>query len=971
MRTEATCPDDERNEELFDEFLDRALEGAEVDPAAFLEAHGCDDEALRERLAALHAELRRGGPSAPASETAEPGLPFARVGRFRLLRRLDEGGMGTVFVAEQEGLGRHVALKVVRAELRGSEPAAARFDREVQTLAKLRHPNVVTVLEAGREGDLRYLAMEYVEGRDLDAVLEEARARGAPLSPARVVRWGEKLARALAATHARGVIHRDVKPSNIRITPDDEPTLLDFGIAHEQGTAGLTLTGPFVGTPLYAAPEQISGTKGHESDARVDVYGLGATLYECLTGRTPRPGGTVDQVLHHALHEDPVPPRRLVPALSRDLETVVMKALERDPARRYASAAAFAEDLLALVEMRPVRARPPGALRRLAQWGRAHRVAATALGLVATAAVAAASVVVAREVADRTERREEAHAVLEEARRTLAAMQAKQQATLPLEIRIADTLRWSESHHLGPEAEDILWRHQAEVARLQLEREQAFHGALALVRRAERLDPGLPGTNKVRGELYVERWREATRRRRVAEAEYYRNAALALDADGAIRETLIGTGYVTVTSDPPGAEVYLFRYRELSEIEEHGARRFVPVPVGAPSPHVAPGRFALRVVRDAGALVAEDVVVAVEGEEVTRANVRELWRRARPGTRVTVVQGAEKRELELPAGAELRPTAAPLAAHPGCRLGATPIVATPVEPGSFVALVRTPGREARRVAFAVGPVAARPTHALSVSLHAAGTTPAGFTLVEGPGISALATDVPQSGATAGSQSFWMMEREVTCAEYLEFLNAPETRQEIEASPVPIRFPRDRSTAGSGGWWPRSEDGRYAIADDWEPDWPVVGVSYQDAEAYAVWYGARLGRDDLEVALPTYREWVTAGEGSSDRDYVFGNVFWPGWVSSCFAQPTPNIEPVLSYPIDESPMAVYDMSGSAAEWLDDWWGAGKQHRRLGGGSWAQARRDLFKVSGGSGDAPAAAGGESGFRLVARRRDGGAR
>jgi len=460
----ADTPSEDADEALFDEFLDLALAGAEVDPDAFLRARGSTDAALRERLTAFAAELRRND-GVPGARRAEPGLPFDRVGNFRLLRRLDEGGMGTVFLAEQEGLGRLVALKVVRAELRASEPTAARFDREVETLAKLRHPNIVTVHEAGRHEGVRYLAMEYIEGRDLDAVLEESRACGGPLPATQVVRWAEKLARALAAAHARGVIHRDVKPSNIRITPEGEPMLLDFGIAHEQGRAGLTLTGPFMGTPLYAAPEQIAGDSERDVDARADVFGLGATLYECLTGRTARPGGSIDQVLHHALHEEPVPPRKLVPSLSRDLETVVLKALERDPARRYATAAEMAEDLLALSEMRPVRARPPGALRRASMWGRRHRIAAATIALVGVASIAGGAVLLAGRVSEHRQRRADARTSLDEARSMLDAMKAGQARALPLETRISDTMRWSESHHLSAEAETLLWRHQADVAR--------------------------------------------------------------------------------------------------------------------------------------------------------------------------------------------------------------------------------------------------------------------------------------------------------------------------------------------------------------------------------------------------------------------------------------------------------------------------------------------------------------------------
>ena len=313
----------------------------------------------------------------------------------------------------------------------------------------------------------------------------------------------------------------------------------------------------------------------------------------------------------------------------------------------------------------------------------------------------------------------------------------------------------------------------------------------------------------------------------------------------------------------------------------------------------------------------------------------------------------------------MRTTAAPLAATAASSVGPAPVASLPLEPGSYVALVRLPGHEPQRVVFTRHYVGGQPMQ-VSAQLDAVGTAVPGFVRVEGTGVSAQDTEVPASVGVARRRSFWIMEREVTCAEYLAFLNDPATRAEIAASARPIRFPRDAQSAGTGGFWTRGADGRFALAENWRPEWPVLGVSYEDAEAYAAWRTET--SDGLAFGLPTYAQWVTAGEGIADRNYPFGPFFWPRWVSSCFATPEPSPEPVLSYPVDESPFGVFDLSGSATEWCRGWWGSGEEARRLGGGSWAQARVDLFKITGGSGAAPDASTWETGFRLVVRRVSG---
>jgi len=298
--------------------------------------------------------------------------------RFEIRGELGEGSSAQVYRAWDRELRREVALKVLRDAGGITDVARERFRREAQAAAKVAHPNAVGVHDAGEHAGRLFLVMELVEGKSLQDLLASARPdRGAALELL------EKSARAVAAAHARGIVHRDLKPGNILIAPTGEPKVADFGLAHlPDASRALTRTGALLGTPLYMAPEQV---EGKEATARTDVYALGAILYELLAGRPPHAADRVPELYRRILGDDPVPPRRLRPDLPADLETVVMKALERDPARRYADAGAFAEDLRRFREGRPVEARPGS------RWAKAlrRRRAAAGAGVAVLAVLAA------------------------------------------------------------------------------------------------------------------------------------------------------------------------------------------------------------------------------------------------------------------------------------------------------------------------------------------------------------------------------------------------------------------------------------------------------------------------------------------------------------------------------------------------------------------------------------------------------
>jgi tRNA A-37 threonylcarbamoyl transferase component Bud32 len=416
---------DEAFDSAFDEVLDRALRGDAPDVESVLRGHPDLTPEERRKLRSMAEVVSGDGDSPlPSDIPADEGLPFERLGEFRLVRRLGEGGMGSVYLAEQTSLRRLVALKVIRPDRADSPDAISRLRREAQTIARLRHPNIVTVFATGEECGVHFIAMELVPGQSLDAILREAAAEGRRLPPARVVAWMIDVARALQCVHDAGIVHRDVKPANVRITPEGRALLVDFGLVLETppSAGAVTVVGQFRGTPQYASPEQIAANR-IGIDARSDVYSLGVMLYECATGGVPFDGDTSEAILQEVLVKGPVPPRRANPAIPRDLETVILTAMEKDRDRRYPCARAMAEELQAVLELRPIVAKRAGPFARADKWVRRHPVAAAAVGVAAALAIAAGVVAWrsrARPELPAAERREAAEATVRAARQAFA-----------------------------------------------------------------------------------------------------------------------------------------------------------------------------------------------------------------------------------------------------------------------------------------------------------------------------------------------------------------------------------------------------------------------------------------------------------------------------------------------------------------------------------------------------------------------
>jgi WD40 repeat protein len=386
--------------QLAEEFSERVRRG----DLPAMEDYAARHPALAERIRALFPTLmllegmagaRVGEPATVApNESAAGGAlrPGQVFNHYRIEREIGHGGMGVVYEATHLSLDKRVALKVLPVLPGEGSAGLERFLREARTAAGLHHTNIVPVFDIGQAQRLPYFAMQLIDGRGLDKVLDEWQKRPPADLFREVARLGTQAADALAYAHQRGVIHRDVKPSNLLLDGQGTLWVTDFGLARRALDPALTQSGALVGTPRYMSPEQAEAAK-RPVDHRTDVYSLGATLYELATRRPPFEGATPVDVLLQVIERQPVPPRKLAPALPRDLETVILKAMAKRPEDRYQTAGELADDLRRFLDSEPVRARRIGPAGRAVRWARrnpalATLTAAVALSLVLGAAVA-------------------------------------------------------------------------------------------------------------------------------------------------------------------------------------------------------------------------------------------------------------------------------------------------------------------------------------------------------------------------------------------------------------------------------------------------------------------------------------------------------------------------------------------------------------------------------------------------------
>jgi serine/threonine protein kinase len=422
--------------QVIDEFRERQKQGERPDVEEYAARYPQAAELLRKVLASWQLIALSEAGIATAAGAASGEHESGILGDFRIVREVSRGGMGVVYEAEQVSLKRRVALKVLPFAATMDPRWLQRFQNEAQAAAGLHHTNIVPVYSVGSERGVHYYAMQYIEGRDLASVLAQLRgqARGpqpdprlvatvdaadaqpvVPACPAAVdsrpiaglstegtthsreyfrtvARLGIQAAEALDHAHQMGIVHRDVKPANLLVDAAGRLWVTDFGLAQIQSDTRLTMTGDLVGTLRYMSPEQALA-KRVVVDHRTDIFSLGATLYELLTLEPPFGGADRQELLRQIAFDEPKPPRRINKAIPPELATIVLKALEKNPAERYATAQHLADDLRRHLEDKPIQARGPTPPQRVAKWARRHptMVWAAVIVLVVTVPVLAAS----------------------------------------------------------------------------------------------------------------------------------------------------------------------------------------------------------------------------------------------------------------------------------------------------------------------------------------------------------------------------------------------------------------------------------------------------------------------------------------------------------------------------------------------------------------------------------------------------
>jgi tetratricopeptide (TPR) repeat protein/tRNA A-37 threonylcarbamoyl transferase component Bud32 len=422
---------------ILDQYMEELDAGGQPDAEGVIARHPEFAEVLKpylHELDLLHHAANTGlGASLPLGEEAtfEANTEQGRLGDFRLLREVGRGGMGIVYEAEQLSLNRRVALKILPFAATLDAKQLLRFKNEARAAAHLHHPHIVPVYGVGTDRGVHYYAMQFIDGQNLaELVADMRRARTSPPAPTTpaaatvaeaglstlrstndpaffraVARVGKQAAEALEYAHQLGIVHRDIKPANLLLDAAAHLWITDFGLARCRADQGLTLTGDAVGTLRYMSPEQAFAKRGLV-DHRSDIYSLGLTLYEVLTLEAAYPSGDRAELLQQLAANEPRPLRRLNPAIPIELETILLKAMTREPERRYHTAQELADDLDCFLEHRPIRATRPNVRERALKWARRHQPvvgAAAAVLILALACLCVSTLVIWRQK-EQTER---------------------------------------------------------------------------------------------------------------------------------------------------------------------------------------------------------------------------------------------------------------------------------------------------------------------------------------------------------------------------------------------------------------------------------------------------------------------------------------------------------------------------------------------------------------------------------------
>ena len=592
-----------------------------------------------------------------------PGVPDAirEFGPYTLQKELGRGAQGVVYLAEHRQLRRKVALKMLTSAGAQSRDVRDRFQREAEITSKLDHPGICGIHEVGEVGGIPYIAMQYLRGTTLADLIQRARSQSgegaatAKIDPAEttasltgkeatqdVLLLIERAARALHAAHQSGLVHRDIKPGNIMISPDGQPVLLDFGLARDVEDAGHTLTetGAIMGTPAYMSPEQLRAQRD-KTDRRTDVYSLGVTLYECLTLRRPFDAPGFEALYTQILQGTPPNPRKLNSRIPVELRTVIEVAMERDPARRYATALDLAEDLRRVRSFEPIRAKAADPLLRMRRWARREPAKAVALLAVVVFAVSGAVFLVAdrlgrltaardhlvraeqrlaagdytaaleavaqsrerypdstralvlkarieseRDAAEKDARKQDDLRAAAAAREESAQKQREYAETSRALAALRQSLRRDHGRVFGAfaESEDrsAFAHEQAEFEQRRLEAERLLMESQEALERSARLEAPWgrsAETESAFAGFFLDRWREAVEAGDAPRTTLFRSLVERHDPSGAHAAELLGRGTLTLILDPPDAEAHLFRFESYETVRAGDPiPRLVPVP---------------------------------------------------------------------------------------------------------------------------------------------------------------------------------------------------------------------------------------------------------------------------------------------------------------------------------------------------------------------------------------------------------
>jgi formylglycine-generating enzyme required for sulfatase activity len=842
----------------------------------------------------------------------------ASIGPYTILGELGRGGMGVVYRAHRADLKKDYALKVILPGQDASVDAVARFRREALAAAQLgTHPGIVACHDIGEADGKVYFAMDFVEGTSLEELIDAGE-----LTHRRAAELTAQAARALHFAHAHGVVHRDVKPANLLVTPDGRGLVADFGLAmtQETGPEGhrLTQSGMVMGTPAYMPPEQARGTL--TLDARADVYALGAGLYECLVGRPPFVAESTIGLLTEILHTEPKPPRKRDPRVPKDLDTIVLKCLEKDPDRRYPSADALAADLTRWCNDEPIAARPPSGLERLRRSVRRHRLA---WGVGAVAVVALLAVVIGFGLRLKADREREFRATLER----IVAQSAKRNADLELARQLA------ESNPDGALA--VLDRLVAEAP--------SFEGAAAEVR--ERAAAARVELARRRAVASVSRpLADADRRRADHDASLAKLTALErTDAEARLKG-----GASPVTEELRRTQQRLDEHYVVAQAAylsvREGLREY---PAADELRRATEGLAALAWSRLERAESVGAWSDATRFEQALREYDGELESGGR-SPYAERLEGTGTLTLDTePSGAAVtlhrfESTDGTMEPRPvATEQLRTPLRAHPLPMGSYLLVIRAPGKRDTRYPIVIGRSAHRRIEQ-PVRLLSDAEIGDGYVWVAG-GASRLGGDPvafnPWPRHVRQVPGFCMGAHEVTAGEYRAFLQALLDGGEPEAA-VGLRIPR-QSKRGDYLWAARA--GRIVTPPGAPMDWPVFGISWDDAQAYCAWRSKVEGR---RVRLPSEAEWERAARGADGRLYPWGDGV-PWTRAACARSPLQGNRvrplPVGAAAGDVSPFGVHDLAGSVWEWCKDTPPDVSRSRAVRGGSWSGTDLPSFRAA----------------------------